>query len=163
MNYEFHPFKPKGHGHFVFTPIRTKRFLQKGWRTSIFQQEETTIRLDYIFDPNGAMTEEETRNLHNTVRRDAEELIKNIEILQLASKTVPQWLGNDMEHLSCLEKFSSKSISINNNNNNLEIQKDWSAVTNMKIQRKGTAKRRTAITVASQRYGPTFWKNSASL
>ena len=97
-----------GNGHFVFTPVRSKRFLEKGCRSDIFQQEDVRIRLNYIFNPNGAISEEAMIRLHENVRKQAEELITDIEILAMASKTVPEWLGEDREYIRCTEKFSSK-------------------------------------------------------
>ena len=106
-NFEYKSFKARGQGHFVFTPIRAKRHLQEGMRSDIFQQEEVAIKLDYIFNPNGAISEEEMIKLHETIRVEAEKLITNVEILAMASKVVPEWLEN-MKPLKCVENFSSK-------------------------------------------------------
>ena len=105
---ELQQISPLGHGHFVFAPIRTKRFLKAGWKSDVFQQEEVKIKLHYVFSPNGAMKDEDMIKLHEGVRKEAEGLIENIEILAMASKTVPDWLGDDREYLRCVEKFSSK-------------------------------------------------------
>lgn len=107
-DFEYKKLSPLGNGHFVFTPVRSKRFLENGWRSDVFQQEDIRIRMNYIFNPNGAISEEAMVKLHEDVRKQAEELIKDIEILAMASKTVPEWLGNDREYIRCTEKFSSK-------------------------------------------------------
>ena len=109
--YEYRKITPLGQGHFVFTPIRTKRFLQKGWKSDVLQLEEVKIKMDYVFSPNGAISDEEMVKLHEEVRKEAEKLLEEIEILSMASKIVPDWLGNEREYLRCVENFSSKYVN----------------------------------------------------
>ena len=106
--FEYNAISPLGQGHFVFAPIRTKRFLQKGWKSDVLQLEEVKIKMDYVFTPNGAITDEEMVKLHEGIRKEAENLLENIEILSMASKIIPDWLGDDREYMRCVEKFSSK-------------------------------------------------------
>ena len=100
-----------GKGHFVFTPIRTKRFVHQGWKSDVLQLEEVKIKMDYVFSPNGKISDEDMVKLHENVRKEAEKLLEDIEILSMACKVVPDWLGEDRENLKCVEKFSSKYLN----------------------------------------------------
>ena len=80
----------------------------KGVKSDVFQMEENIITLQFVQKPdnNGKITCQKTLD---KIVAQADELFKNIEILALATKTVPDWLKTMKTHdAKCAQQISRK-------------------------------------------------------
>ena len=97
-----------GGGIYCFAPMRSKRWLKKGFKSDLCTIEELQIQVSMAVNKDNPNFENNPENGIFEIEEFVKEQIKNIELLSLMTKQVPEWVDDTGDYVGCNASFLCK-------------------------------------------------------
>ena len=97
-----------GGGIFCFSPLRSKRWLKTGYKSELCTIEELQVQIAMAVNRDNPNFENNSENGLYDFEENVKEQVKEIELLSLMTKQVPNWVMDTGNYVSCNANFSCK-------------------------------------------------------
>ena len=97
-----------GSGIYCFSPIRSKRWLVKGFKSDLCSIEEIQVQIAMALNKDNPNFENNHEQALMELEDNIKDQIKKIEKLSIMTKHVPSWVADVGRYVSCSANFQCK-------------------------------------------------------